>query len=786
MHYDLRLELEGVLKSWAVPKGPSPNPADKRLAVHVEDHPQDYGDFEGIIPEGNYGAGAVIVWDRGVWVPLEDPVAGLAKGKLLFELRGYKLRGRWTLVRTREDWLFIKERDGHAVEAEDFQFPEDSIYSGLMVEQLRESHLKATEIEEGLEKAGARKSVLNAREVEVMLAESRDTAFSDPDWLFEIKYDGYRIVAARESGSCVLISRNGNDLTHTFPEVALAVSRLPFEHLVMDGEVVVHDERGLPSFQLLQKRGRLSRASDIKRKARELPATLYLFDLLGFEGYDLRSLPLTERKEWLRRVLPSAGPLRYCDHIEGEGEAMFAEVTRLNLEGIVGKRKGSRYTGGRSDGWYKIRVDQTDDFVVVGFTEPKGSRGGFGALHVAQFRDGELRYAGRVGTGFRQSELKEIRGDLDTIVVTEPRFEGEYPAANADVWVKPELVVEVKFKEVTEQNLLRHPVFLRFREDKRPEECVWGIQELEEPVPVTDFSPGARMVPFTNLDKVFWPEDGYTKGDLIEYYRAIAPWILPYLKQRPLVMTRYPDGIHGKSFFQKDAPGFAPDWIRTERLWSEGSQRELDYFVCGDVESVLYVANLASIPLHIWSSTIDHLESPDWCILDLDPKDAPFSYVVRVALTVKRLLNEIELPCYVKTSGSTGLHVLIPLGRSCTYDQSRSFAQLLATVIQEEEPEAATVTRSLSRRDGKVYIDCIQNGHGRLLVSPFSVRPLPGAPVSTPLLWDELDDSLAIENFHIGNVPDRCVELGSDPLAGVLEDAPDLSRALELLLARFE
>ena len=791
VHYDLRLEMNGVLVSWAVPKGPSPNPADKRLAVKVEEHPVEYADFEGTIPEGNYGAGAVIVWDRGIWIPMGDPDEGIAKGKLLFELRGYKLRGRWTLVKTKQgpnDWLFIKEKDASASEEGAESLPDDSIFSGLTVEELKSGADRTEEISRKLQSLRARKQRVKASEIKVMLAETREKPFSKPGWLFEIKYDGYRLVAARQNGEAVLLSRAGNDLTATFPEVEHAVSALPFEHVVMDGEVAVHDESGFPSFQRLQKRGLLNRLAEIKRAAVELPATLYVFDLLAFGEYDLRLLPLETRKSLLKEILPSAGPLRFSDHIEERGQEMFEEITKLRLEGTVAKKADSPYRGGRTSEWLKIRAERTDDFLVVGFTEPKGSRVGFGALHIGQFVDGELLYEGRVGTGFSADELEEIRGELEALRQDQPACAGPIPTGEGHCWVKPELVCEIRFKELTEEGLLRQPVFVRFRDDKRAEECVrqGTAQLIEEPVRVTDTSSEERKVPFTNLDKVFWPEEGYTKGDLIEYYRCVSKWLLPYLRDRPLVMTRFPDGIEGKSFFQKDAPGFAPEWIRTERLWSEGSEREIGYFIGEDEESLLYVANLASIPLHIWSSRVKTLELPDWCIIDLDPTEAPFKHVVTVARAIRSVCEDVELPSFVKTSGSKGLHILVPLGRQCTYEQSRSLGQLLAHIIELEMPDIATTARSLTKREGKVYLDYVQNGHGRLLVAPFSVRPLPGAPVSTPLKWSEVTARLDIQRYTIRTVPKRFQKMKEDPLAQVIELKPDLGRALELLLGRFQ
>ena len=783
LHWDLRLEMDEVLVSWAVPRGPSPNQADKRLAVHVEDHPLEYADFEGVIPEGSYGAGPSIVWDRGIWTAVEDPHEGMKKGKLLFDLQGYKLRGRWTLVKTKggeeNHWLLIKERDAYEdPEGGTGDYPDASILSGLTVEELGEGGDFGARIRERCGEAGAVARDVKAEEVKVMNAERREKPFSRAGWVFEIKYDGYRLLGEAGGGGAKLISRNGNDLTRVFPEVALVLGKLPYRAVVLDGEVVVSDAEGIPSFQMIQKRGRLQREGDIVRAAVALPATYYAFDLLAFEGYDLRGLPLLERKALLREVLPPTGPVRYSDHIPEKGEEMFRHLVGMGLEGVVGKRADSVYVGGRSRSWLKMCIIHTADFAIHGFTEPDAGRTGFGALHLAFREEGDFVYAGRVGTGFSSGLLDELGDQLRSLPSAEAPAGAELAGSGRHHWVSPELVAEVRYKEITEAGVLRHPSFLRLRDDKPPEECtpVDAGRRLAEPVPPVETAP-ERVVHFTNLDKPFWPEDGYVKGDLVEYYRQIAPWILPYLADRPVVLTRFPDGIHGKSFFQKNAPEFAPSWIRRIRLYSEGSERDLDYFVADDLESLLYVANSASIPLHIWQSRVADISRPDFCVLDLDPKDAPFSDVVKIARFLKELCDDIGLPSFVKTSGSTGLHVLVPLGRQVTYEQSRNIGYLLALMAVRELEGIATVARLPSQREGKVYVDFLQNGHGRLIVAPLCVRPLPGAPVSAPLEWDEVDEGLSIADYTIATVPERMAARG-DPMREVLEVRPDLGGSL--------
>jgi bifunctional non-homologous end joining protein LigD len=750
--------------------------------VRVEDHPLEYAGFEGHIPENNYGAGAVIVWDRGVWIPIGDAEEGLEKGKLLFELKGYKLRGKWTLIKTKrgpKDWLLIKERDNWVSDKGTDSLPADSILSGLTVQALKEGSTPEKSILNKLKRLKAPKGHVQANRLPAMLAQT-GLPFSKPGWLFEIKYDGYRLIVSHERDKAQLFSRTGNDLTSIFPEIADAVRALPFQYVVMDGEAIVHDSQGLPSFSQLQKRGRLTRRADVQRAAIELPATLYVFDLIAFNNHDLRGLPLHTRKMLLKGLLPSVGPVRYTDHIEEHGEAMYTQVQTLGLEGMVAKKADSRYQGGRSSAWIKVSVEHTDDFAVVGYTNPKGSQPGFGALLLAQCVDDEFIYAGRAGSGFSKQDLTEITAQLSTASKASPPRNA--PEESDTHWVKPKLVAEIKFKQRTRDGVLRQPVFLRLREDKPIRECVWqSKQVLPEPTTITAPATADKVVNFTNKDKLFWPDDGYTKGDLITYYEGISEWLLPYLKDRPVVLTRYPDGIDSKSFFQKDAPSFVPGWIRIERMWSEQTQREVRYFVVEDLESLLYIVNMGTIPLHIWSSRTTALEKPDWCILDLDPKGAPFGHVVKIAKKIRTLCEQIELPCFVKTSGSTGLHVLVPLGHRYTYDQSRSLGELLARVVVANLSEIATVTRAVSERGGRVYIDYLQNGRGRLLASPFSVRPLPKAPVSMPLRWSEVTSRLDIRRYTIKNAAKRMRSLKEDPLRKVMGLSPNLTAALERL-----
>ncbi|MEJ7758031.1 MAG: DNA ligase D [Gemmatimonadaceae bacterium] len=822
LHFDLRLEMDGVLRSWAVPKGPSYDQADKRYAVMVEDHPLEYGDFEGTIPPGNYGAGGVIVWDRGEWVALEDWRTGLEKGKLLFELRGYKLHGKWTLVKikkTERDWLLIKERDAWLKSPGDV-FPEESVLSGLTVDEVKAGVVPGDSLRKAIEKSGAVRSRVDPNTVEAMHAEPADEAFTRDGWVFELKLDGYRLIAAKSGGDALLITRNGNDYTRVFPEIARAVRALPVEECIIDGEVVVSDEKGLPSFAMLQRRGGLTSPIDVKRASVELPATFYAFDLLAYEDLDLRELPLLERKRFLSDVVPKLGALRALDHVEREGAAFMKSVTELGLEGIIAKKADGHYRRGRSGEWLKIKAEKTADFVIVGFTEARRSRAHFGALQLADYVDGTLVYAGRAGTGFNESKLAELHKLLAPIVRPDapclgmvarpgvsPLKSSGIPQTKTTTWVDPAYVCEVRFREWTPDGLLRHPAFLRLRDDKRPHECErqgWVVPAASASLALHDkaddrevSAPSHNSLPpppadeiqktanISNPGKVYWPAERYTKGEMIEYYRAVSPWLLPYLRNRPVVLTRFPDGIDGKSFYQKDAPDSAPEWMRTVPIWSEDTQRDIRYFVADDEESILYLANSGSIPLHIWGSRVGSLELPDWCVMDLDPKDASFADVIRCALVLRRICEAAGLPSYVKTTGKSGLHVMLPLGRQFTYEQCRTLGELLARLMLRELGDIATITRHITKRGDKVYLDYLQNRHGQLIVAPFSVRPVPGASVSMPLLWDEVDQSLDPRAFTIRTAIERMERLGDDPVVPVLEAKPDLAQVLERLSVLF-
>jgi bifunctional non-homologous end joining protein LigD len=851
LHYDLRLEMDGVLKSWAVPKGPSVHAEEKRLAVHVEDHPIEYGDFEGVIPPGNYGAGSVIVWDRGWYrsAKPEDPLTQLARGKLEVEIFGHKMRGRWTLARMSgkdKDWLLLKKADGAAVPPDAAELTErypQSVLSGLTVEEMANASGRLATIRARLDALEAPRGEVIARRQPFTLATLAERPFSDPAWVFEIKYDGVRVLASRRGDRVELYGRSGQDTTSRYPEVVRALRALPVESFVIDGEIVALDDAGRPSFQRLQPRMALTDPREIERMAAQRPAIGVFFDCLMLDDRDLRRLPLVDRKECLRLLVPSLGAVRYGDHVMGEGKAFFDLASEQRLEGMVAKRARSVYSGARTRDWIKIKCQRRQEFVIGGYTDPQGSRGHFGALHLGVY-DGpaatpRLVYVSKVGTGFDDAGLKAVLDKLRPLARATPPFGGgAIPTGRGHHWVEPRLVAEVRFTDWTEDGGLRHPTFIGLRDDKKPLECrreePEAMPEAElaadpEPLPAPRRSKAPEPVPAdratrstrsgrrnqagvgglgggaasappqseqevpvapaparlqpTNVNKIFWPGEALTKGHLIAYYERVAPLMLPYLRDRPLVLTRFPDGITGKSFYQKDAPDFAPAWVRTERIYSRDTERDIAYLVVDDVEMLRYVANSGAIPIHLWASRIPSLERPDWLVLDLDPKGAPFTDVVRVALALRGILDRLELPSYVKTSGATGLHILLPLGARYTYEQCRTFARLLAVMGVEAEPGISTVARPLRARGGKVYIDFGQNGHGQTIVAPYSLRPLPGAPASCPLEWREVTPRLDPARFTLKTLPARFDKM-ADPLTPVLGDGIDMATALERIEVR--
>ncbi|MGH7949855.1 MAG: DNA ligase D, partial [Candidatus Binataceae bacterium] len=673
LHYDFRLEMEGVLRSWAIPKGPSLNPNDKRLAVMVEDHPVEYADFEGLIPESNYGAGSVIVWDRGTYrlidPPGADAASAVANGKLDIELRGFKLHGAFTLVRTKsaaghrqggkETWLLIKKRDAYTSEREVTLRSPRSVLSGLTLEEVRDAPALVGRVRREIEREGAPRlaHALDPKRFPLALARLIDAPFNDDKWLFELKYDGVRALAVRDGDNVRAFARSGAEITETYPEIARSLKALPFEQFVIDGEIIAAGEDGQADFQLLQRRIHVRGAAAAERLSRTIPVCYFAFDLLAFDGFDLRRLPLKTRKRILALMVGGEGPLRYCDHTIGRGHEFFEAVEESGLEGIIAKQRDSSYKAGRGGDWLKIKCPLTKPFVIGGYTDPQGSRSLFGALLLGRWDNkNRLRFVGKVGTGFSDQALQRIHRELTTRETARSPFArsaaGEREIPRNARFTQPELVCEVRFAELTDDGYVRHASFLGLVPNADAKQCRWEALTPKQFKSSTPVAPGPSDsaqssdsphreggVAITHRDKVFWAGEGYTKADLVKYYRDISPWMLPYLKDRPVMITRYPDGIEGKSFYQKDAPAYAPKWIRTEKIYSEDSRREIAYFILENADALAYVANLGTIPIHIWSSRISTLERPDWLLFDIDPKGSTTAKAVEVARAVMELLK---------------------------------------------------------------------------------------------------------------------------------------------------
>ncbi|MGZ6028604.1 MAG: DNA ligase D [Myxococcaceae bacterium] len=608
--------------------------------------------------------------------------------------------------------------------------------------------------------SGAPARTVQLADVDFQLASRVPRAFTRRGWWFELKYDGYRILAERRGDQVRLRDRGGSDPSAQFPEVVEALRALPSGDFILDGEVVVEDADGKPSFSLLQ--GRAQRA----RPARGAPpATYWTFDLLSAEGHDLRGLPLARRRELLRLLTREGGRVRCVEPVETEGEAFYEAVKQMGLEGIVAKRADAAHHAGHGVDWQKVVIHQVGDFAVVGHTRDLTS------LALATWDGDAFAFAGRVGSGLAAREASRVERELAEHRRATPPCRGA-PRDRDLHWVDPTLVAEVRYKEWDREGSPRAPVFCRFRDDRRPDQCLppWRTEE--------------RSVSFVNLEKIWWPEDRFTKGDLIRYYQAIAPWMLPYLRDRPLMLTRFPDGIHAESFFQKQSGPHVPSWVRTVQM--EGDEGPIRQFVCDDVETLAFLVNLGTIPFHLWSARVSDLEHPDWCILDLDPKTAPFEHVITLALSARALCEALELPHFIKTSGSSGLHVLVPLGRQLDHAGAISFGQVLAEALVQQHPDIATTERVVRARRSKVYVDYLQNGRGKLLVAPYSARPLPGAPVSMPLRWEEVGPGLHPRKFTALDAPARMERLGTDPFLGVLGEAPDLVGVLSRLTAYLE
>ncbi|MCS6288802.1 MAG: DNA ligase D [Nitrospira sp.] len=812
LHYDVRLELNGMLKSWAVPKGSSLDPAQKRLAVHVEDHPLEYAGFEGTIPAKQYGGGTVLLWDRGYWEPIGDPGSSYRRGHLKFTLHGEKLHGIWNLVRMsgrkaggKANWLLIKENDEEAQRGkrgEITQTLEESVASGKTLEQIATGEHAVWQPKRPSGKMSPagyahrpikRPPALGARKappapwMAPQLATLVSTSPEGPEWVHELKYDGYRMLCRVKDGKATLLTRNGHDWTAKLPHVAAAAADLRVNSAWLDGEVVALLPDGRVSFQ------RLQNAFDAHSDSR---LVYVVFDLLYLDGYDLRPLRLIERKRLLSALLQDNSQstlIRYSDHIAGQGQVAFAEACRSGMEGLIAKRADASYLAGRNRHWVKVKCGRRQEFVIGGFTDPSGSRTAFGAVLLGVYDEqGRLRFAGRTGTGFSSRSLTELHVRLKRLQQANSPFvnpPGGSQAAGVH-WVKPTLVAEVAFAEWTHEGQLRQASFQGLREDKdarsvvveRPSENASN----EKPGQSNDRAkrPGPKRsadqrdsgkasaaqatvvggVTLSHPDRVLFPEQAVTKLALARYYEAVGDWILPHVKDRPLTLVRCPEGYRKECFYQKHATDRMPDVIG--RVEVPGDQGRACYTIAHSLQALMGLVQIGVLEIHTWGAKRDKLDRPDRMILDLDPDPAvDWSSVIEGAQLLRALLSELNLASFVKTTGGKGLHVVVPLQRVHTWDEVKTFSKSLAEHLERLIPERFVATMSKAKRKGKIYVDYLRNAQGATAVAAFSTRARPGAPVSVPLAWDELSIDLRSDSFTLVNLPDRLRRLPKDPWA---------------------
>ncbi|QEO78746.1 DNA ligase D [Pseudomonas brassicacearum] len=802
LHYDFRLELDGALKSWAVPKGPSLDPKAKRLAVHVEDHPLDYATFEGNIPEGHYGAGDVIVWDRGVWIPQDDPYEAYEKGRLKFELQGEKLSGLWNLVRThmpgkQEQWFLIKHQDQAARPESEYdvvQAEPNSVLSDRTLVPKRRGKAAAAKAVKQPEKAvqaksprGAAKTTLSGAVAgplpDTLKPELATLVESAPDgeWLYEIKFDGYRVMARIEHGDVRLLTRNGHDWTHKLPRQAEALAELGLESAWLDGEMVVANDQGVPDFQALQNAFEAGSSGKI---------AYYLFDMPYLNGMDLRKVPVQERRAALAAVLePNESPLlRFSDAFEETPEALLNSACQMQMEGLIGKRIGSAYVSRRSNDWIKLKCKNHQEFVVVGFSDPKGARSAFGALllglHDAD--SGQLRYAGKVGTGFNETTLKSIYQQLlpletkKAAVVNPP---SGYEAKGVH-WLEPTLLAEVAFAEMTKDGSVRHAVFHGLRNDKPAKDIT---QELVKPVKKTaaakktkaKHEPGATpaktkskakaraldgKVRITHPERVIDASSGTTKLQLAEYYASVAEFILPELADRPVALVRAPDGIAGELFFQKNAERLAIPGITSLDKALTGQP----VMIINNAEALIGAVQMSTVELHTWNATSVDLDKPDRFVLDLDPDPAlPWKSMVEATQLTLSVLDELGLKAFLKTSGGKGIHVVVPLTRKLGWDEVKGFSHAIVSHMAKLLPDRFSAVSGPKNRVGRIFIDYLRNGLGATTICAYAARTREGLPVSVPVFREEVAELKGANLWNVHNVHERLAEVGHEPWAGI-------------------
>jgi bifunctional non-homologous end joining protein LigD len=824
LHYDFRLEIDGVLKSWAVPKGPTLDPTLKHFAAHVEDHPIEYGGFEGTIPAGNYGAGSVMLWDRGTFSLIGD-AAGLdqiARGDLKFQLHGEKLNGDFALVLMKgrgkgNEWLLLKKRDPFAVPGWDVEAHAYSVLSGRTQEEIaRNLPARKTKRETAgdtervwatsppakrgakatpaaaapapskkklkLDLAGlkgARKADMPTA-LEPMLATLVDKPPRGDEWLYEVKWDGIRAIAFLDREELRITSRSGLRCERQYPELAVMPHQVAAHQAILDGEIAVLDEKGVSRFHLIQPRITNADPNSIAHLARSTPVVYFVFDVLYLDGYDLRGVSLAQRRELLQAVVAPGGVLRISEVFPGAGEELLEAARGMGLEGVVAKHASSTYESRRSREWVKIKIVGEQEFVIGGFTAPQGGRDYFGALVLGLYDAGELSWVGNVGTGFDQKLLASLHAGLQPLITEKCPFPERPKPDKGITWVKPELVCQVKYANWTTDHRLRAPVFLGLRNDVTArqvarEDAAAPRTELLSDLKEASLLIGSQTLKFTNLKKVYYPDEGYTKRDVLNYYDGVAGLILPHLKDRPLSLKRYPNGIKQDYYFQKDAPeSFAP-WLRTERI------DDIHYVFAEDRASLLYLVNLGCIDQNPWMSRSPSLDNPDFILIDLDPQECLFDKIVDAALLVKRVLDRIGLVGYPKTTGGDGMHVYVPVKPLYTYEETRTFADLISRLAIAEEPNLFTTPRAVAKRQkNRVYFDYLQNGRSKTIAAPYVLRAYAGAPVATPLEWSEVRHGIRPTQFNITNALDRFAARG-DLFAGVLNAPQQLETALAKL-----
>jgi bifunctional non-homologous end joining protein LigD len=800
LHWDLRLELDGVLKSWAVTKGPSLTVGEKRLAVRTEDHPMDYLKFEGNIPKGEYGGGSVVVWDLGRWFPEGDPHKGLAKGHLDFSLDGARLKGRWHLVRMNprrgektEPWLMIKSDDEFARPRGAPEIVDEEVTSGLTgvtnaelaatAEQLPASRAvrvasrrRGTPVLPDISKiAGARKGALPAF-LEPSLASPCDKPPSGPKWIHEIKHDGYRIQARIDGAKATLLTRKGLDWTARFSNIMPALTRLGLKSALIDGEIVVEDEAGVTNLNTLQAELKSGRKDRFK---------YFIFDMMHCNGYDLTRAALIDRKELLQAVVSGLGPdspVRFSEHLQVDGPIMLAHACRMGLEGIVSKRTDQGYRTGRHDGWLKEKCQKSQEFVIMGYIRSTAASGAVGSLVLGYYEGGKLVYVGRVGTGWSLSMASWLYTELNKIKAAKPALRHALPAGGEKgvVWVEPRLVCAVEFRDWTVDGIILQASFKGLREDKpatevgleepRTPQIAGGPPAVSPPLAGAERKGATRArgrdarasVTLTHPERILWPESGLTKQGLADYYADIADWILPHIAGRVLSLLRCPSGVTEQCFFAKHPFAGLSKAVQLIDVGADEPMLALD-----SVEGLISLVQAGVVEIHPWGSRVDDLDHPDRLIFDLDPGEgAPWDAVVAAAGEVRERLNACGLKSFVKTTGGKGLHIVVPVEPSADWEQAKSFTASIAEAMAADHPDRYVATVAKRARRGRIYIDYLRNDRGSTAVSAYSTRALPQASASTPLAWDELSSGLRSDHFTVGNLRNRLAFLGGDPWQG--------------------